>query len=290
MGLLLDEHVSVSENSRPVRRVARAREAACVSCLSQQFASFWHGGPLPPHCWFCLKTFVDHGHAVTLYSYDELRVPGGVTNADAATILPASAIFHQTHRGIAGRISAFTDLFRFKLLLDRGGWWIDTDVLCLRPDVPERPLAIGWEIKEHVVGTAVMKLPPQHWFAAKLYASAQELVRAKGAGAKLAWAEIGPTLLTRLTHETGLAPELEPHHRFYPVGWHDYQVVMQPEQAAKVEARLCDSVFVHLWTEMYRRDRIDPAEAPPGSWLAMMFARHGCEGLLAPPAVTRGTV
>jgi hypothetical protein len=248
----------------------------------QQFASFWHGGPLPPHCWLSLKSFVDHGHAVTLYSYQELLVPAGVTNADAAEILPVSELFHQTHRKIVGRISAFTDLFRFKLLLERGGWWIDTDMLCLRPDVPEQPIALGWEIKGHVVGTAAMKLPRQHWFAAKLYEAARGLIRAKGAGAKLAWAEIGPTLLTRLVLECGLAPKLEPHHRFYPVGWHDYQVVLKPEEQESVRERVRDSVFLHLWTEMYRRDGLDPAAAPPGSWLAAMFRRHGCEALLAP--------
>jgi hypothetical protein len=147
--------------------------------------------------------------------------------------------------------------------------------------MPERPIALGWESKGQVIGTAVLKLPARHWFAAKLYDSAREIVRAKEGGAKLAWAEIGPTLLTRLALEYGLEPEIEPHHRFYPVGWHDYQVVLKPEEGDRVRERVRDSVFLHLWTEMYRRDGLDPAAAPAGSWLAAMFAKHGCEALLA---------
>jgi hypothetical protein len=244
---------------------------------SEQIASFWHGGGLPPHCWLSLTSFVDHGHAVTLYSYDEMRVPPGVKNADAAEILPKSAIFYQNGGHIVGSISAFTDLFRFKLLLERGGWWVDTDVLCLRPDLPDQPVAFGWESNDRVIGTAALKLPRQHWFAERLYASALDIVRSRGGGAEVRWAEIGPVLLTRLVRECGLAASVEPQRRFFPLGWRDYQLVVLPEEHEAILARTRESAFVHLWSEMFRRQRLDPAAAPPGSWLAAMFARHGCD-------------
>lgn len=36
-------------------------------------------------------------------------------------------------RGIRqGSYSAFSNQFRYTLLYDKGGWWVDTDVVCLR--------------------------------------------------------------------------------------------------------------------------------------------------------------
>ncbi len=43
---------------------------------------------------------------------------------------PSSRIFKYTgYDTYAG----FSNFFRYKLLLDRGGWWVDADTICLRP-------------------------------------------------------------------------------------------------------------------------------------------------------------
>jgi hypothetical protein len=251
-----------------------AEGASGRSGAAEQIASFWRGGSLPPHCWLSLKSFVDHGHAVTLYSYEETPVPPGVTRADAAEILPESDVFHQSSAKVVGSISAFTNLFRYKLLLERGGWWVDTDVLCLRAELPAQAVAFGWESNGQSVGSAVLKLPPQHWFTERLFSAAQDIVRSKGAAVR--WGETGPVLLTRLVRECGLTDMAEFQHRFYPLGWHEYQRVLLPEEREEVVEKTRESVFVHLWGEMFRRNQIEPATAPPGSWLAEMFARHGC--------------
>jgi hypothetical protein len=49
------------------------------------FQSFWHGDALSPYELFCLKSFIDCGYAVDLYTYDmDLVVPTGVRVCDAA--------------------------------------------------------------------------------------------------------------------------------------------------------------------------------------------------------------
>ena len=55
-----------------------------------------------------------------------------------ARLVEALAALEQSDGGVraipdSGSLAAFSNLFRYKLLLERGGWWVDTDVICLRP-------------------------------------------------------------------------------------------------------------------------------------------------------------
>src|SRR5262245_19751287 len=109
-----------------------------------QFNSFWHGNDLSPVEWTCLSSFVEHGHKVRLFCYDAIKVPYGIILADASEIinkdeiLLLDSLFGQSLLDAlrAGRLSAFSDLFRYELLLKLGEWWIDTDVYCLKHNIP----------------------------------------------------------------------------------------------------------------------------------------------------------
>lgn len=101
---------------------------------------FWMGPKLSRLEQLTLHSFVRWGHAFHLWVYDELEipVPKGVVLCDASEILPRDRIFRKRERdaetGVGeGSISPFTDLFRYKLLYDRGGVWSDMDITCLRP-------------------------------------------------------------------------------------------------------------------------------------------------------------
>ncbi len=102
------------------------------------FQSFWHGGVLSPYELFCLKSFIDCGHAVDLYTYDlNLVAPAGVRVCDAAELVGRDEVFVYQSEGFGkGSPSAFSNHFRYKLLAERGGWWIDTDVVCLTDRIP----------------------------------------------------------------------------------------------------------------------------------------------------------
>jgi len=66
--------------------------------------------------------------------YEEPRgVPEGVTVRDASEILPAERMFRCPSGTLnEGSLSGFSNLFRYTLLQRIGGWWVDTDVCCLR--------------------------------------------------------------------------------------------------------------------------------------------------------------
>src|SRR5262245_15998828 len=83
-------------------------------------------GQLSPLERLCLSSFFAQGHSVHLYTYDAIeKVPQGVTLRDAATVLPSSQVFRNRLGKGKGSLAAFSDLFRYKLLLDEGGWWVD---------------------------------------------------------------------------------------------------------------------------------------------------------------------
>ena len=97
----------------------------------------WIGPTLSQMEQLSIASFLANGHDYHLFVYDDVKnIPVGTTLKDANEILPAAAIFQY-----AGRPSyaGFANFFRYKLLLERGGWWADTDTVCLRPfDFDER--------------------------------------------------------------------------------------------------------------------------------------------------------
>lgn len=86
-----------------------------------------------------LHSFAAFGSRVRLWHYDPIRarLPGGVELCDAGEILPRERIFRYPpnmilnfgHNSYAG----FSDVFRYKVLYEHGGWWSDMDVTCLKP-------------------------------------------------------------------------------------------------------------------------------------------------------------
>lgn len=102
--------------------------------------SLWIGEQLSPIEQLCARSFLHHGHEFILYVYDEpAGVPDGVRIKDANAILPASAVFMHN----IGTYAIFSDWFRWALLYRCGGWWVDMDVVCLKPFMFDEALVFG---------------------------------------------------------------------------------------------------------------------------------------------------
>ncbi|GAA4420864.1 capsular polysaccharide synthesis protein [Bremerella cremea] len=127
--------------------------------------TLWIGGELSRLEHLCLSSFVyHHPGQVDLYCYDEVgNVPGGVRICDANDIVPASSVFSYFKGSYAG----FADLFRWELLLKQGGYWIDTDMLCIRPFDFEQSIVFGKETESYgktfwSAAVGVLKFPAGH--------------------------------------------------------------------------------------------------------------------------------
>src|SRR5262249_6951691 len=89
------------------------------------FQTLWIGPRLSALERLSLTSFLHHGHDVHLYTYESVEgVPDGVRSFDAREILSEDRIFRHGRgagRDVVGSLGAFSDLFRFKLLRERGG-------------------------------------------------------------------------------------------------------------------------------------------------------------------------
>lgn len=226
------------------------------------FNMFWHGTRLSTLELVCMQSFVDCGHRLRIHTYDETDVPPGAENVDASEILPRERLFY-----FENSPASFSDIFRYKLLLEQGGWWVDTDVLCLSSDI--EPCQYYWaEQVPGVVNNAVLKAPALDPISAKL------LLLSEQRAPKISkWGQLGPALLTEVvagldkiaSGSTGDA---------YPIHWLQTHLFWLPEWSDTVRRRVQGSTFVHFWRGMFQRFGIDVESAPPeGSFLAGLYPK-----------------
>lgn len=106
--------------------------------------SLWIGAPLSNLEKLCIQSFLDNGHEFHLYVYDDVPgIPDGCIIKDGNEILHSSEIFNNRRGGIA----PFSDWFRYTMLYKRGGFWVDMDVVCVKPFAFESEVVLS----QHVV-------------------------------------------------------------------------------------------------------------------------------------------
>jgi len=236
-----------------------------------QFQSFWLGCVLRPCEMLCMKSFIDHGHEFDLYSYESPAVPEGVRLLKADEILPRSEVFfYRSGRG-RGSVACFANMFRYRLLLLRGGWWVDTDVVCLSSKIPDSETFLERE-SEELICNAVMKFPVGHPFVKALYEKSCE------AGRDLTWGQTGPQLVSALARQMGLWDQTELQKCAYPIHWEEaFLPVTRSGYRATCEKTRSAS-FLHLWNEVFRRKGSLALHYPPnGSFLADLYKKHGIQ-------------
>ncbi len=137
----------------------------------------WIGSKLSALEMLTIKSFLAHGHSFRLWLYEELEneLPDGVQKMDANDIIPFERVFRYKNSNQYGHgkgsVSGFSDIFRYKLLFDHGGWWVDMDVTCLRPFQVEGPYYFRPHKELLLVGN-VMKCPKGSELMQKCYEEA----------------------------------------------------------------------------------------------------------------------
>lgn len=231
-----------------------------VQCL-------WIGERLSKVEQICYSSFLHHGHPVHLYCYSEIEgIPEGVMVFDANTIIPESGIF--MHRN--GSVAPFADLFRWKLLRDKSGYWIDSDLVCMKPFDFEGDIVFGYECFR-VAAIGVLKFPEQHALCEFMYQKAlhpnrflpfdtfedkkKKILRTiKGRNRDFGWGgSAGPQAFTQVLKHFDLGCHGFPYTYFYPVACHHWESIF--DDTLKDDKQLFKHTYaVHLWNEMIRRN------------------------------------
>lgn len=223
--------------------------------------AMWHGSPLSVFENLCLRSFLKCEHEVELYAYREMEVPVGVRLCDANAIFPEAEIFTYQTGPSKGSFTAFSNLFRYKLLYENGGIWVDLDTLCLHP-FHQLPTACAGREDEGSIGTGVMKFPARHPLMRAAYEKATAL------GRNINFGDAGPNLLTRLLEQGDYSCEVLPIPAFNPLHWTEAARLIKPEELSLCEERTRASYSVHWWNTYLRLIRFQKEALPPkGSFL-----------------------
>lgn len=233
----------------------------------------WIGNQLSPIEQLCMKSFLYHGHQVDLFAYSDINgVPSDVTIRDASEIIEPSKVFK--HRN---SYAAFVDLFRWALLGKRGGYYCDTDVLCLKPFEFDESIVIGTENKDFLT-TCVLGFdnsPLANQFADDMLYEAlhplewrswdsMEIKRKKlfyrfspKKYNAVGWGYTsGPIGLNNVYYHKGYDFALQDVSKFCHVSYGDWRKFIEPN-ALSFEDFPEMSMAAHLWNEMWSRGGID---------------------------------
>jgi hypothetical protein len=248
------------------------------------FQGFWHGPPMGVLHRACLRSFTELGHRFHLYTYEPVDTPDGVELLDANEIIPFKQMFHYRNP-ITGREdpSPFSDLFRFRLLGTRGGWWTDIDTVCLSSDIPEVDYAWAPEFPEHLstdIGTSQLALGQGSDLAQVLYMECLALSRSGFPRRE----SLGPNLLSRVIEERGLQRDnFGSTALFYPIRWIEAFKLWLPHFTDEVRCKTAGATFLPLYQSVAQYQGVDVSRPPPaGSYLDQICKRFeitGDEGL-----------
>lgn len=216
----------------------------------------------------CLGSFSRQGHDVHLYAYEpQPDAPRGVRVLDANEIIPEKAIFRTRKGRGKGSFACFADLFRYKLLFDRGGWWVDTDVFCLHAFDFEAPYVLGAEDKP--VANGVIKAPAGCELMRRTYEAARDYDYRT-----ILWNEL-TDILTRNVIDLGLARYVLPSHIFSPIAFDEIPDCVRGQREFSIGS---ESYAVHLYNEMWRRNHLDKHDRyPEGSLYEWLRSQSGVE-------------
>ncbi len=243
--------------------------------MSSLVQGLWVGESLSSMEQLSITSFLANGHEYHLYAYTDVAyVPRGAVLKDAAEILPSSMIFrYRDYNSYAG----FSNFFRYKLLLERGGWWVDTDVICLRPFAFDSEYVFATERDgggREFVTSCVIKAPK----GGELVACAWEACRSKDPQ-QLRWGETGPNLMHFLVPRLSLCDYAEDADVFCPIDPGRWIETILPGRPWKFGE---NTFAVHLWNELWRRWDLDKNEtyAPDCLYerLKRQYLHTGCVG------------
>ncbi|MDO8980243.1 MAG: glycosyltransferase [Afipia sp.] len=246
------------------------REDHPLAIEPQTLRTFWHGETIGPYQLMCLKSFAASGHRVEVFSYNRsLIVPDWIRVEDAAKVLPRELVLRPL--GEEGAFAIHANLFRYALLQQMGGWWIDPDVLLLKPDLPPGDVFFADADVFGRVPTGVLKFPAGHGLLTEALAEIESL-----SDSLEDWERSGSALLTSLVGRHKLSGKIRNRVPLGPVSWFDVPDLFEPNSAERLN-RLCkDFCFLHLHDDVWRRAGIPHDLAPPeGSFLDGQVRKYG---------------
>jgi hypothetical protein len=215
-----------------------------------------------------VASYLACGHEFHVYSYGPCaNVPRGTMVKDANEILPESEVSRFKH------LAHFGDWFRYNLLYQKGGWWVDIDTVCLRAFTMHETHVCSGEDNTiaRYCNNAYLKAPVKSEFMKWC------IDRCKMADPMtMAWATTANDLVTEGARKFDIAVHVPAV--FNPVPYWNWERLI----SANTENVPTEAYAVHLWRDMWKKAGKDrDATYPATSLYEHLKQRY----LDAPPQV-----
>ena len=246
----------------------------------------WIGEELSNIERLCIASFLYFGSEFHLYTYGEVKgIPEGTVLKNANEIIPKSGIF----KNKKGSLAIFADWFRFELLYKKGGFYVDMDMICLKPfDFEKEDIVYGKETGD-TVSNAIMKFPkgsPICRHMADICMSPNKILPYDKTKHKLKkirrrylegnkrgnteWGEAGgPTGLTRYLAHHNMTTSAKPFYFFFPIHYNNWKSIFDSTFKNNKDY-FAGSYAVHLWNEKIRKHGMNKNE----NFLKNSFIEH----------------
>ncbi|MEM8776675.1 MAG: hypothetical protein AAGF53_16700 [Pseudomonadota bacterium] len=267
-----------------------------------EIGMLWVEGPLSYVEVLCAKSFVDAGHHVKLYHYEDVQnVPDGVELIHGSDVLDIDNFISHDR---TGSLALFSDVFRYHLLRQNERIiWADLDAYCVRPFETETGHFFGWESPHHING-GVLGLPSDsdalglllemttdeygipEWYPEE---EKTRLKKMRDEGnpvhvGEMRWGVWGPHAVTHYLQKTGEAKYAFPIEGLYPVGFRKRRLLMRTRARDQVNEMITAGTFsVHFYGRRVREFLSSIGGLPePESWMDSTLQKHSVDCSKAP--------
>lgn len=225
--------------------------------------SLWIGGNLSRMEITSINSFMNKGHDYHLYTFGKVEnIPEGVENKNARSIITDKSFNYSNPKQRAN----LSDIFRYKLLREKGGIWVDTDIVCVRPFVfeEERIFASERVQRQNRLGFDVPEKPTNCVMKFQKGSNVMEYCyeETKNKNPKnVEWTELGPKMVKKAVQKFNLKSSVFPFWKFCPISpwkWKDFITKStETKIKEKVKRAVLRPYSYHLWNSQWSRCNVD---------------------------------
>jgi len=231
-----------------------------------EIANFFWEGELSILEKACIKSFINNGFQVKLWSYNNLQFDGA-ESCDASKVLNydsiASLCYHDDLNGktkTQSSLAAFSDIIRVALINEvGGGWWFDTDCFCLKTASEfkklrgNRKLCAGIQ-NDSYIANGVLYINEEY---SKIYLNDILAFVHSMKDSHKEWGVFGPDFLMNFVNKYEVKKGIFPKERFYEIGWNEFDYFVDPNLCNKAKERLNGSYVCHIYTTSFNTRNLD---------------------------------
>jgi hypothetical protein len=153
--------------------------------------------------------------------------------------------------------ATFSDWFRIKLLYERGGWWVDSDTVCIKKFDIVDEYAFATEIVDDrnniAICNAVIKMPAHSQIGKEILSSILITLNSNDYSS-IKWTEIGGQLLGKYIKKFELTAYILDPEVFCPINYFHFKSFLFNDNFRVPRA----THAIHLWNKMWEWGEIDP--------------------------------